>query len=58
MEKTLDYRDDDENVKAMRETAEAIGLTQLLREMRDSTTQMAIEDIDRLLAALALLGEG
>jgi len=51
------FFDDDENVKAMRETAEEIGLTQLLRDMRDSDNVMSMDDINRLLQALELLGE-
>jgi hypothetical protein len=52
------FINDDENVKAMRETAAQLGITQLLREIRDSEAAMGMEDIDRLLTVLELLGEG
>lgn len=45
--------DDDENVKAMRETAWTIGLTQLLIDAR----QGDLEPFDAIRAALKLLGE-
>jgi hypothetical protein len=49
---TPTYLDDDENVKAMRETARAIGLTQLLIDARDG-----IMDAPKAIArALRLLG--
>ena len=53
---TPDYLDDDENVKAMRETARTIGLTQLLIEISRSPANMGAADIDRLGKALELLG--
>ena len=50
---------DDENVKAMRETAAQIGLTALLRELRREHLKLS-ERLDasraRVTAALALLG--
>jgi hypothetical protein len=49
------YFDEDENVRAMRETARVVGLTQLLIEAFDSATS-GIADLDRLRRALALLG--
>ena len=54
---TIDHIDDDENVKAMRETARTIGLTQLLIDISHSPAIMGCEDIERLLQALRLLGE-
>ena len=53
---TTDYLDDDENVKAMRETARTIGLTQLLIDISRSPALMGDEDIERLGRALSLLG--
>jgi hypothetical protein len=50
---SADHLDDDENVKAMRETARTIGLTQLLIDAR----QGEIEPVDAIRAALKLLGE-
>jgi hypothetical protein len=52
-----DYLDDDENVKAMRETARTIGLTQLLVDIARSPANMGSADSERLHRALALLGE-
>ena len=46
---------DDENVKAMRETARQVGLTQLLIDILRSPPTMATVDIDRLNRALDLL---
>jgi hypothetical protein len=54
-----DYLDDDENVKAMRETAQQIGLTDLLRDLRREHLKLA-ERLDadraRITKALVLLG--
>ena len=47
---------DDENVKAMRETARVIGVTQLLIDIARSPSNMGAEDIERLGHALDLLG--
>ena len=47
---------DDENVRMMRQTARRIGLTQLLIEISRSPAMMGGEDIERLGAALELLG--
>jgi hypothetical protein len=46
-----DYLDDDENVKAMRETARQVGLTQLLIDIAQGSA-----DVERLGEALRLLG--
>lgn len=48
---TSDYLDDDENVKAMRETARVIGLTRLLIDIREGTldAQVAVRRALRLL---------
>jgi hypothetical protein len=51
-----DYLDDDENVKAMRETARQVGLTQLLLDIAESPANMGAADIERLGKALDLLG--
>ena len=51
-----DFINDDENVKAMRETARIVGLTQLLIDMSRSPAMMGGKDIERLGAALDLLG--
>ena len=51
---TIDYIDDDENVKAMRETARTIGLTELLVKA-DRSTNGATKA--RIRKALRLLGE-
>lgn len=54
-----DYLDDDENVKAMRETARTVGLTALLLDVRRSllVTQSALDrDRARVTRALDLLG--
>jgi hypothetical protein len=54
-----DFIDDDENVKAMRETAQAVGLTELLIDMRRELVE-ALTVLDRQRArvtrALELLG--
>jgi hypothetical protein len=50
------YLDDDENVRAMRETARTIGLTQLLIDIARSPAVMGGGDIERLCKALELLG--
>jgi hypothetical protein len=50
----MDYIDDDENVKAMRETAREIGLTELLVRAYGSTTPGETQDL--ILEALKLLG--
>jgi hypothetical protein len=52
----MEYFDDDENVKAMRETARTIGLTQLLLDINRSPANMGVADIERLGKALDLLG--
>jgi hypothetical protein len=52
----MNYLDDDENVKAMRETARTIGLTQLLIDISRSPAIMGGEDIERLSKVLNLLG--
>jgi hypothetical protein len=49
------YFDDDENVRAMRETARVVGLTQLLIEAFESAT-VGIADLDGLRRALDVLG--
>lgn len=51
-----DYLDDDENVKMMRETARAIGLTALLVKASQSTNSGATKEF--VSKALQLLGEG
>ena len=54
-----DYLDDDENVKAMRETARTVGLTTLLLDVRHShLTMQTVLDRDRarVTQALILLG--
>ena len=56
---TRDYFDDDENVKAMRETAQQVGLTQLLLDLRREhlIVQTALDrDRARVTQALRLLG--
>jgi hypothetical protein len=56
---TPDYFDDDENVKAMRETARTVGLTTLLLDLRRThLTMQAVLDRDRarVTQALVLLG--
>jgi hypothetical protein len=56
---TADFFDDDENVKAMRDAAERIGLTQLLLDVRREhlTVQVALDrDRARVTKALMLLG--
>jgi hypothetical protein len=55
-EEAMNYLDDDENVKAMRETARTIGLTQLLIDISRSPAIMGGEDIERLSKVLNLLG--
>jgi len=50
------YLNDDENLKAMRDTARAVGLTQLLNDIATSPANMGYEDIERLRKALELLG--
>lgn len=50
------FIDDDENIKAMRETAREIGLTKLLYDISRSDAAMGVDDIERLGAALDLLG--
>jgi hypothetical protein len=55
----MDFINDDENVKAMRETAQTIGLTQLLTDLRrDHAALVTALDRQRarLTQALALLG--
>ena len=52
----MNYFDDDENVKAMRETARRVGLTQLLIDISRSPANMGHADIERLCDALRLLG--
>ena len=49
-----DYLDNDENVKAMRETARTIGLTELLVKASQSTNSEATKELVR--KALHLLG--
>ena len=51
-----DYFDDDENGKAMRETARMVGLTQLLIDISRSPAMTGGADIERLGNALELLG--
>jgi hypothetical protein len=51
-----EYLDSDENVKAMRDTARTIGLTQLLIDIAGSPATMAGEDCERVGEALDLLG--
>lgn len=51
---STDFLDDDENVKAMRETARQIGLTQLLVKASQSTNSGATKELVR--TALELLG--
>ena len=54
-----DHLDDDENVKAMRDTAQRIGLTALLLDVRREhlTVQIALDrDRARVTQALVLLG--
>jgi hypothetical protein len=56
---TTDHLDDDENVKAMRETARTVGLTRLLRDVRRSqlAMQTALDrDRARVTQALVMLG--
>lgn len=56
----MDHFDDDENVKAMRETARTIGLTALLLDVRREqlAVQTALDrDRARVTKALQLLGE-
>ena len=50
-----DYLDDDENVKAMRETARVIGLTQLLIDIQRSD-EYGIAETEKFCRALDLLG--
>ena len=50
---TTDYPDDDENVKMMRETARAIGLTEMLIDARDGN----LDAHDAVRQALEMLGE-
>lgn len=52
---TNDHLDDDENVKAMRETAHTIGLTQLLIDIHQSD-QYGIEETAKFCRVLELLG--
>jgi hypothetical protein len=49
------YLDDDENVKAMRETARTIGLTQLLIDIHRSD-EYGIEETEKFCRVLELLG--
>jgi hypothetical protein len=49
------YLDDDENVKAMRETARQVGLTQLLLNIHHSD-QYGIEEIEKFHSVFDLLG--
>lgn len=49
------HLDDDENVKAMRDTARRIGLTQLLLDI-DRSDQYGIEETEKFCRVLALLG--
>jgi hypothetical protein len=54
-----DYLEDDENVKAMRETAQQIGLVALLRDVRREhlkTLERLDADRARITKALMLLG--
>ena len=51
----IDHLNDDENVKAMRETARAVGLTDLLVRAIQSTNTDTTKDLIR--RALRLLGE-
>jgi hypothetical protein len=55
-----DYLDDDQNVQMMRETAQAIGLTALVRDMRREQLR-ALDLLDanraRIARVLELLGE-
>jgi hypothetical protein len=55
----MDFLDDDENLKSMRETAKEIGLTKLLAELRQEHV-MLLTAMDRQRAritkALVLLG--
>ncbi len=56
---TSDHLDDDENVRAMRETARVVGLTTMLLDFRSSqlALQAALDrDRARITQALALLG--
>jgi hypothetical protein len=56
---TPDFFDDDENVKAMRETARTVGLTSLLLDVRRGhvNVQIALDrDRARVTQALVLLG--
>lgn len=56
-EKRVDHFGDDENVKAMRETARVVGLIQLLIDIaRSPAVMMGVVDTDRLGKALGLLG--
>jgi hypothetical protein len=50
----MDFIDDDENVKAMRETARTIGLTDLLLRANNSTEGSEVNEFVR--QALRLLG--
>jgi hypothetical protein len=50
---TTNYPDDDENVKMMRETARAIGLTKMLIDARDGN----LDAHDAVRQALEMLGE-
>jgi hypothetical protein len=52
----MDHLDDDENVKAMRDTARTSGLTKLLIDISRSPAMMGGADIERLGKALDLLG--
>ena len=56
---TPDFFDDDENVKAMRATAQQIGVTALLRDLRQEQVK-AMELLDanraRITKVLVLLG--
>jgi hypothetical protein len=56
---TPDHFNDDENVKAMRDTAQRVGLTALLLDVRREhlTVQIALDrDRARVTQALVLLG--
>lgn len=56
----MEHLNDDENVKAMRETAYTVGLTRLLLDVRRSilAMQTALDrDRARVTKALELLGE-
>lgn len=55
----MEHLDDDENVKAMRETASTIGLTKLLTDLRQEHVRL-LSEVDRhrarITKALMLLG--